>query len=353
MSSYGGRAMNKNFAVLALLTASAAWGGAFVFTDDNPGNPNPPPNPNLIVHPINYTGAGGTITVQVCLATTSESQNELMIPVENTITTWNALNPVTSNLKSDNDNNIPPTEFDIESVILHETGHCLGLNHPNLANESGLADQNDWNYTKAQIGANDAFDLNADTDGVRGSGDDLRSDDINLHWFRKSNNNPFTISTVLDTSTYSRDLNDLPGTDTFAANADRTVATLALFNVPDTEAVMQQGTFNDEAQRELNHDDVATLRLGMAGLDETQGTGDDYQVNLTFGGVADGCDINIIMDPGFGGLANCVVDGQLFAGNPTHVRITSATINLASATSFDWFFNDVANGDVIFADGFE
>ena len=44
------------------------------------------------------------------------------------------------------------------------------------------------------------------------------------------------------------------------------------------------GTASDEAQRTLGHDDVATLRLGMAGLDEVAGTSDDYTLTLTFCG---------------------------------------------------------------------
>ncbi len=69
---------------------------------------------------------------------------------------------------------------------------------------------------------------------------------------------------------------------TFAASGDRTV--LALLGVATTEAVMQQGSFSDEAQRTLIHDGVAILHDVMAGLDETAGTADDYTLNLTFAG---------------------------------------------------------------------
>ncbi len=106
-------------------------------------------------------------------------------------------------------------------------------------------------------------------DGISGSSDDIRDDDDNLHWFRKSNNNPFTIAATVDASTYSRNLGDLPGGHSFAANADRTVGTL-LGAVANTEAVMQQGTYIDEAQRTLGHDDVATLRYAMSGINESR-----------------------------------------------------------------------------------
>ena len=93
---------------------------------------------------------------------------------------------------------------------------------------------------------------------MRGSSDDVRGDDANLHWFRMANNNPFTLATTVDSTTYARDISALPGSDLFAVNGDRTVA--ALLGFANTEAVMQQGQYSDEAQRELTHDDVATLR---------------------------------------------------------------------------------------------
>ena len=148
-------------------------------------------------------------------------------------------------------------------------GHCLGLAHPNLASESGLTGS-DQNYTRSTDGANDVFDLDDGTDNVIGSSDDIRGDDVNLHWFRKLNNNPFTIAPTVDSTTYSRDLADLPMGHSFAANADRNVANELL--VPNTEAVMQQIIVGNEARRQLSHDDVATLSYGMAGLDETEGT---------------------------------------------------------------------------------
>ncbi len=198
------RSLLDNVLVVLLLLAvtCVAWSGAFVFTDNNPGNPNPAPDPNLIVHPSDYTGAGGTVTVQICIATSSESQAELMIPAANVANTWNRLEPATGNLKFGADNNVPQSEFDVESVLLHEVGHCLGLNHSNLVDESGLVDP-DRNYTKAQIGPDAAFNLNAGGDGVIGSADDNRGDDINLHWFRISDNNPFMLGPVVDATTYN------------------------------------------------------------------------------------------------------------------------------------------------------
>lgn len=313
--------------------------GAYIFSSGT--------SPDVITHPSNYTGTGGVLTVSVCIAPTSESIAEMTVSVENAIATWNQLEPTTGNLIFGASNDIPSGEIDFESTLAHELGHCVGLAHPNLATESGLGEP-DRNYTKADEGPNNMFDLGIGGDGVRGSQDDIRGDDINLHWFRTIDNNPFVMTGTVDTSTYSRSLLDLPAGSSFAANADRTVSTL--FGVSNTEAVMQQGQGLDEDQRQLGHDDVATLRLGMAGVDETEGTADDYTLNLVYGGVASGCDITVqVTGTSF---AFCSVGGAGVSGD--HLRITSATAQFGTAAQFNWYFNpNPSQQEIIFEDGFE
>lgn len=337
-------AMKRSLGLTALLlpltlSAPNAWAGAFIFADGT--------GPDDIVHPSNYTGTGGPLTVSVCIAPTSESIAAMETSVQNAIATWNALQPNTGNLVFGGANDIPSGAVDFESTLAHELGHCIGLAHPNLATESGL-NGDDRNYTKAAEGPNNVFDLGIGGDNVRGSGDDLRGDDINLHWFRPSDNNPFTISGVVDTSTYSRDLGDLPAGNTFAANADRTVS--ILFGVPNTEAVMQQGQGTDEDQRRLGHDDVATIRIGMSGLDETEGTSDDYSLNLVYGGVASGCDITVQVTGS--SFAFCSVGGAGIGGN--HFRVNGATAQFGSTANFNWYFNPNSSAvELIFEDSFE
>jgi hypothetical protein len=316
-----------------LLISSSSNAGAYIFAGEANGI-------DVVTHPTGYTGSGGTLTVRVCIDPTSTNAASMELPVQNNINIYNRLQPTTGNLQLGGSNNIASNQVDFESVALHELGHCIGMAHVNAASESGLTGNNQ-NYTKATDGANNVFNINSGSDGIIGSSDDNRGDDVNLHWFRISNNNPFTIAATVDSSTYARDTGSLPGGHSFAANADRTVATA--LGAAGTESVMQQLTFFDEAQRLLTHDDVATLLYAASGLDENASTGDDYTIELEYGGLTtSNCDVVMDFDNNQTGFAVCGTGGA-YIGNPNnqHVRITSA--NIYFNTGFNWFYNTISN----------
>jgi hypothetical protein len=161
-----------------------------------------------------------------------------------------------------------------------------------------------------------------------------------------ANNNPFTIAGTVDSSTYARDTASLPGGHAFAANADRDVA--VLLGAGSTEAVMQQGAFSDEVQRQLNHDDVATLLYARTGLDSVAGTADDYTVTLTYAGLTSSCDVVLAFDNSETGFAVCQAGG-VFLNLDDDTALTSAEVFFN--TGANWFFNDTLTS--IFADDFE
>lgn len=306
--------------------------------------------PDDVFHVHGYTGAGGELTVTLCIDPDSLNKTEMLTSIDNVVRTLNELAPTTGNIKLGAENNVPVGEFDFESTLLHEVDHCLGLGHTNNSTESGLScltsgfnctvcDDCERDFTKSIEGVDTEFDLNDGADNVIGTSDDQRGDDINLNWFRKSNNNPFTIAATVDADTYSVDLGDLPG-DEFSVSASRCVSNEVLGQC-DTEAVMKQGTFSDEAQRTLGHDDVVMFRYARSGLDEDAGTGDDYTWTLDFIGETTDCDIVISIEPDVG-FALCNSAATNISG-PDHWRMVDGLAKFDS--SVNWFFNDVSNSD--------
>jgi hypothetical protein len=286
-----------------------------------------------VAHPVSYNGTGGVISNKVCIVAGSTLAASLEIPVQNSIDRFNQLVAIEDNLLFGSDNDITSGSIDIESALMHEVGHCIGLAHPNIASGAGLSGS-DTNYTKTTMGPNASFDIGIGADNVRGSADDVRGDDVNLHWFLKSSNNPFDApNETMDQSDYSRDLVDLPAGSTFPANADRTVS--SLYDLPTTEAIMQQGQASNEDQRALAGDDVNTLLFARSGIDHVSGTSDDYSLNLVYGGISDDedCNINISLDTSTV-FAVCRLGGRFLDGN--NIAISSANIHYNEDSN--WFF---------------
>jgi len=320
--------------------ASPVKSGTFVFAE-NLGQPD------TITHPTGYTGSENELEVSVCVHPDSESRSELAIAIRNSLYRWNQLDPQTENTKLAPESGVPSNRIDAESVVLHEIGHCIGLAHPNLASESGLSG-NKRRFAKALPGSgpDNGYTLDAGGDQIIATEEDYRGDDTNLNWFRTSNNNPFTIDSIVDGTTYSNNVADLPPGHDFPKVAGAQVS--QKMGIGRTEAVMHQGILFGEKRSGLGHDDVATLKLAMSGIDRTHGTHTSYDLTLVYGGESSDCDITVKM--GGPSLAYCSISGAPIAAD--HWAITNAHVQIGSASNINWHFTEQLLGDSLFSSRF-
>jgi hypothetical protein len=297
--------------------------------------------PESVTHPLGYLGTSGNITITVGIDPTSTNASDMVIPTQNVLRTLNALVATIGTLDTSAPD-MPSGGVDYESVLLHEMGHSMGLAHVNFATESGEIGNNQ-NYTKSTDGPNDILDFTSGTDTIIGSSDDSRGDDVNLYWYRKDSNDPLaTVPTTVDSTTYVQSGN-LPVGHTFAANSDRLVS--ADLGYANTEGIMQQGTFSNEAQRDLTSEGVAGFRLAQAGSDRSQsGTSDNYTWTLTYAGLTTIADIVIDFDNSETGFAVSSSFGS-FLG-PSFVDAVITFNDIYFNTGYNWYFNQVSNEDV-------
>jgi hypothetical protein len=322
---------------VGLCLQAPAFAGAFVFANAN--------RPDTFTHPQVYSGTGGTLadlTICIDISVMPELAAQAEGAVRKVVATHNRFMSLgANNLAFTDATDIPPgAVIDFESILLHEVGHCIGLAHPNHSSESGFPADPERNGTKSLRGPNGVFDQNPGADGLHGSRDDVRGDDINLHWYVRGQNNPGVLPAIIDTSTMARELTALPAGHSFVANADIDVMNAAGF--PNTESVMQQGSRFAEAARHFQHDDLATLRLARAGLDRVAGTSDDYRYALRYVGQLNNpsnsaCNLRIRFQAG--GFAVCSLSADRLAPNNWRIR----RAELAFTRNATWYFSPGPN----------
>lgn len=227
---------------------------------------------SIVSHSPSYLegASSNVLTVTVCRDTSFPER-----PFLNALSTWNCLTPFIPNI--DASGGVPPqneNEWDVESVLLHEIGHCLGFGHTSIDGQTSHF------FTNSRAGSNGGFDLDFGSDLVWGSRDDNRVDDKNLHWFRIDSNNPFLAAGTIDSRTYSISIGDLPDGHLFSESLTRELSDLRGF--PITSAVMRTRHGKEEEGRRLSPSEFAIYRLGGSGIDFEEGTQDDYVVSLEY-----------------------------------------------------------------------
>lgn len=330
--------MNRSIRICAVLAlgASSSVTSAGTFVDFANGQ-------NRVVHGGSYNGTGGEIQVSVCLDPGAlPLSGDPTQAIRNVAAAFNQLTPTIGNIA-----NHPDGGADFESVLLHEIGHCIGMDHmalgPSETNSTAALNY----YANVFRGANGVFNVDAGADGVRGSRDDIRGDDVNRNWFRKNTNNPFEIPpATVDRNTYSTSLLDLPGGHNFVENSTSfgpcnggQPNTSGLRGIAPTQNTMFPVLCTNNVIRRLAPDDVATLRIARAGRDGIQGTADDYTLRLNYIGQSSNCNIKIRFT-NTAGFAFCQTQAS---GAPNgDFAVTSATTEFQNTVN--WFYNQVPGG---------
>lgn len=323
------------FAVTVLPQAGVAGGFVTVNQDE----------PDRVAHQNYYGGGGELSSIRVCidnsvnpaLATAAEPA------VRNVIATYNRFRSLADNtFASGADTSAPADQVDFETVLLHEFMHAHGLDHPNQANNPAGNGTYGYYDSRSGDGANGVLDHLGDADGIPGSGDDQRGDDMNLLWYPRGSNDPAALPAVVDTTTMARTLDYLPPGQHFAANGN--TAVMAALGHPNSEAVAVQGYVQGQVGRHLHNDDLAMLLLARAGIDGIAGTADDYRSTAVFAGYYN--------DPQGGECSMVVrfVDEVSFAGTivgltplaPNHWRLIYPT-RMRFNPAVNWYFTPGAN----------
>ncbi len=325
-----------------------------------------------VTHAGNYTGTGGERVINVCFDSGAVplSGNPTQA-TENVVAEFNRFQALLGNVANAAASGVPLGEVDYETFLMHEMGHCLGLDHNVLGpSEVGCSvggtclNSPTLFFTNSTVGANVTHEAFAGADGARATGDDARGDDVNRHWYRAGVNNPFADPIIADRTTYVQS-GGLPDTDNFAQAATSfgpctqgtaSSNTSTPNGQPATMDVLFPIICTSNVVRDLSPEDRNTFRVARAGVDGMAGNADDYTVRLNFqGNTQAGCDIRIRFPSG-GGYSCSVNLSELGNGDSTIADDTldadtiAGTINMQRETS--WFFNQF-NPSRIFCNGLE
>jgi hypothetical protein len=353
--------MNTRGACALLLIFVPAMAGAGTFLNTTAGK---------VTHAGGYAGNAGERVVDVCLDPGFPPQSgDPAQATRNAIAEFNRFQALLGNVVNGASVGLAPGQVDYESLLMHEMGHCLGLDH-NLLGPSEVS----CSVGGTCVNSPTLFFANtfptigttlAGVDGQRATGDDVRTGATNRLWYRAGSNNPFVEPPTADRVTFVQ-TGSLPVGDTFAeasasfspcSQGTATVNTGAANGQPNTTDIMVPILCTNNAIRDLSPNDRSMFRIARAGFDGIASTGDDYTVRLNYIGTTQaGCDIRIRFPSGGGFF--CSVALLVYQNGDHSIDGPSppATINLQREVN--WFFNQTDTTGTpptgcIFRHGFE
>lgn len=348
--------------IVATFLASSVQAG--VFLNDSAGK---------VTHAGGYTGTGGERVVNVCLDPGAMPANggDPAQATRNAIAEFNRFQAQLGNVTSAAGAGVPFNQVDYQSILMHELGHCTGLDHNVLGPAEvgcSLGSMGTCNNSPTLFYTNTFPNIgltNPGADGARATGDDVRTV-ANRHWYRAGVNNPFLEPATADRTTHGQS-GSLPAGDLFAEAAtsyspcsagSATSNTSAANGQPATSDVMFPVLCINNVVRDLAPNDRTSFRIARAGLDGVAGNADDYTVRLNYLGTTQtGCDLQIRFPAGNGGFfcsTSLLVlgNGDESTGD-NNPNAPAGVISLQRETT--WFFNqtDTTAAACIFRSGFE
>lgn len=311
-----------------------------------------------VTHPFGYTGTGGDRIIDVCLDPTAMPiAGDPTQATENVLAEFNRLQGSIGNVVNAAGAGVPGGSLDYESFLMHELGHCMGLDHHVMGPSevsctvgSTCVNNPHLFFSNTDRGGNNVYDADDGADNARGTSDDARGDDTNMVYFRIGSNNPFVDAPIADRTTYTQSPT-YPGADTapeMVSNFSPCVQGTATSNTglangqPATTDIMVPILCTANVVRDLSPNDRTMFRIARAGRDGTVGTSDDYTTTLNFLGTDQtGCDIQVRFVAGSGFF--CSVGLTTLSGGDTSIVDHNDPDPFPGVVTLDrsvtWFFN--------------
>jgi hypothetical protein len=339
-------ACNVLTSALLATAAGSASAAIYVKTYDTP-----------VHRAYGYEGVSTRVDVPLC-----PSGPAMYIAARNVAAAFNRRDGSVGNVLSPSDPTYPPLGTrDVEAVLAHEIGHTLGIGHAESTPMAlgGLAPG--FGVAPARRGANGVVDALPGADGIFGTEDDWRGDDVNVMVFPLTTpgNTPFEVPVVADRTTMTSDraLRSNPNSWPFVAWAPVAVS----LGLPPTSSVMIAAYGVGGVTRRPSAQELTMLKYAESGIDGLAGTTDDYELFLYVVPPAtpshdrpEGCIvISISPDDRFAGaLAITFPVGSwsfvepCFAGTAECIGLTAIRFN----PDYNWHFptTDTSNGEADF-----